>query len=159
MSSRIKNGANVNSYTLIKAIAEELRGLAVEFNVPIVSATQTTRSGYSNSDVGLEDTSESFGLPATADFMFALIKQSDEMADLNQIMVKQLKNRYGDIGFNSKFVIGVDRSKMRLYDVEPEAQNDLLGGPVMDNTKFGSEDYERSLKKKKFDKSAFEGFK
>ena len=159
MSSRIKNGANVNSYTLIKAIAEELRGLAVEFNVPIVSATQTTRSGYSSSDVGLEDTSESFGLPATADFMFALIKQSDEMADLNQIMVKQLKNRYGDIGFNSKFVIGVDRSKMRLYDVEPEAQNDLLGGPVMDNTKFGSEDYERSLKKKKFDKSAFEGFK
>jgi len=135
-SSRIKNGANVNSYTLVKAIAEELRGLAVEFNVPIVSATQTTRSGYSNSDVGLEDTSESFGLPATADFMFALIKQSEEMADLNQIMVKQLKNRYGDPNINSKFIIGVDRGKMRLYDVEQSAQEDLLDGPVIDNTKI-----------------------
>ena len=142
----------------IKAIAEELRGLAVEHDVPIISATQTTRSGYSNSDVGLEDTSESFGLPATADFMFALVKQSETMADLNQIMVKQLKNRYGDPNINSKFVIGVDRSKMRLYDVEQSAQEDLLDGPVMDNTKFGFEDSERS-KPKKFNKSMFEGFK
>jgi len=159
MSSRIKHGANVNSYTLIKAIAEELRGLAVEFNVPIVSATQTTRSGYSNSDVGLEDTSESFGLPATADFMFALVKQSEEMADLNQIVVKQLKNRYGDPNINSRFIVGVDRSKMRLYDVEGSAQEDLLDGPVMDNTKFGNEDNERSKPKSKFNKSMFEGFK
>jgi archaellum biogenesis ATPase FlaH len=159
MSSRIKHGANVNSYTLIKAIAEELRGLAVEFNVPIVSATQTTRSGYSSSDVGLEDTSESFGLPATADFMFALIKQSEEMADLNQIMVKQLKNRYGDPNLNSRFVVGVDRGKMRLYDVEQSAQEDIMDGPVMDNTKFGNEDNERSKPKSKFDRSKFAGFK
>jgi archaellum biogenesis ATPase FlaH len=159
MSSRIKHGANVNSYTLIKAIAEELRGLAVEFNVPIVTATQTTRSGYSNSDVGLEDTSESFGLPATADFMFALIKQSEELADLNQIVVKQLKNRYGDPNLNSRFIIGVDRSKMRLYDVENSAQEDLLDGPVMDNTKFGNEDNERSKPKSKFDRAKFAGFK
>jgi replicative DNA helicase len=159
MSSRIKHGANVNSYTLIKAIAEELRGLAVEFNVPIISATQTTRSGYSNSDVGLEDTSESFGLPATADFMFALIKQSEELADLNQIVVKQLKNRYGDPNLNSRFIVGVDRSKMRLYDVENSAQEDLLDGPVMDNTKFGNEDNERSKPKSKFDRAKFAGFK
>jgi archaellum biogenesis ATPase FlaH len=158
MSSRIKNGANVNSYTLIKAIAEELRGLAVEFNVPIVSATQTTRSGYSSSDVGLEDTSESFGLPATADFMFALIS-TEELQDLNQIMVKQLKNRYSDPGINRRFVLGVDRSKMRLYDVEQSAQQDLLDGPVMDNTKFGQEDFERGLPRPKFDRNKFEGFK
>lgn len=117
----MKMGASVNSYTYIKSIAEELRGLAVEFNVPIVSATQTTRSGYSNSDVGLEDTSESFGLPATADFMFALIT-TEELQQLNQIMVKQLKNRYNDPSQNKKFVIGVDRAKMRLYDVEDTAQ-------------------------------------
>jgi len=159
MSSRMKYGANVNSYTYIKAIAEELRGLAVEFNVPIVSATQTTRSGYSSSDLGLEDTSESFGLPATADFMFALIKQSEELADLNQIVVKQLKNRYGDPNLNSRFIIGVDRSKMRLYDVENSAQEDLLDGPVMDNTKFGNEDNERSKPKSKFDRAKFAGFK
>ena len=159
MSSRIKHGANVNSYTLVKAIAEELRGLAVEFNVPVISATQTTRSGYSNSDVGLEDTSESFGLPATADFMFALIKQSEEMADLNQIVVKQLKNRYNDPGINSRFIVGVDRSKMRLYDVEGSAQEDLMDGPVMDNTKFGNEDNERSKPKSKFDRAKFAGFK
>lgn len=121
-SSRMKMGASVNSYTYIKSIAEELRGLAVEFNVPIVSATQTTRSGYSNSDVGLEDTSESFGLPATADFMFALIT-TEELQQLNQIMVKQLKNRYNDPSQNKKFVIGVDRSKMKLYDVEDSAQD------------------------------------
>ena len=158
LSSRIKNGANVNSYTLVKAIAEELRGLAVEFDVPIVSATQTTRSGYSSSDVGLEDTSESFGLPATADFMFALIS-TEELQDLGQIMVKQLKNRYSDPGINRRFVVGVDRSKMRLYNVEQSAQEDLLDGPVMDNTKFGEEDYERNRPKPKFDRSKFEGFK
>lgn len=158
MSSRIKHGANVNSYTLVKAIAEELRGLAVEFNVPIVTATQTTRAGYTSSDLGLEDTSESFGLPATADFMFGL-QRSEGMDDLSQIVVKQLKNRYSDPGINRRFIIGVDRSKMRLYDVEQVAQKDLLDGPVMDNTKFGQEDYERGLPKKKFDKSMFEGFK
>ena len=158
MSSRIKHGANVNSYTLVKAIAEELRGLAVEFNVPIVSATQTTRSGYSSSDLGLEDTSESFGLPATADFMFGL-STSEEFESLNQILVKQLKNRYNDPGFNRRFMLGIDRSKMRLYDVEQSAQEDLLDGPVMDNTKFGNEDSERSKPKGKFDKKKFEGFK
>ena len=158
MSSRIKHGANVNSYTLIKAIAEELRGLAVEFNVPIVSATQTTRGGYASSELGLEDTSESFGLPATADFMFGLIS-NEQLQSLNQIMVQQLKNRYGDPNINRRFVLGVDRSKMRLYDVEQSAQEDLLDGPVMDNTKFGSEDNERRKPKSKFDRSKFEGFK
>jgi archaellum biogenesis ATPase FlaH len=120
-SSRIKAGANVNSYTYVKSIAEELRGLAVEFGVPIVSATQTTRSGYTNSDPGLEDTSESFGLPATADLMFALIS-SEELETLNQIMVKQLKNRYSDPTTHKRFVLGIDRSKMKLYDVEQDAQ-------------------------------------
>jgi replicative DNA helicase len=131
-SSRLKAGANVNSYTYVKAIAEELRGLAVEFNVPIVSATQTTRSGYSNSDVDLTDTSESFGLPATADFMFALIN-TEELEQLNQIMVKQLKNRYNDPSSNKKFVIGVDRAKMRLYDVEDTAQKIVDSGQVQDD--------------------------
>ena len=137
-SSRTKAiGGSINSYTYIKAIAEELRGLAVEKNVPIVSATQTTRSGFSNSDVGLEDTSESFGLPATADFMFAIIN-SDEMEQLNQLMVKQLKNRYNDPTLYKRFVIGVDRAKMRLYDVEQNAQQDIVDdGPVMDNTAVG----------------------
>lgn len=121
-SSRIKSNGSVNSYTLVKSIAEELRGLAVEFGVPIVSATQTTRSGYSNSDVELTDTSESFGLPATADFMFALIS-SEEMEQLGQIMVKQLKNRYSDPTAHKRFIIGVDRSKMKLYDVEDSAQS------------------------------------
>jgi len=129
-SSRLKMGSSVNSYTYIKSIAEELRGLAVEFNVPIVSATQTTRSGYTNTDVGLEDTSESFGLPATADFMFALIT-TEELQQLNQIMVKQLKNRYNDPTHNKKFVIGVDRSKMRLYDVESHAQDLIDSGQDM----------------------------
>ena len=123
-SARIKPGANVNSYSYIKAIAEELRGLAVEFSVPVVSATQTTRSGFTNSDPGLEDTSESFGLPATADFMFALIS-TEELEQLNQIMVKQLKNRYGDPNNYKRFVIGIDRAKMRLYDVEQSAQVDI----------------------------------
>ena len=123
-SSRIKQGGSVNSYTYIKSIAEELRGLAVENNLPIVSATQTTRSGYSNSDPGLEDTSESFGLPATADFMFALVT-NEELENLNQILVKQLKNRYNDPSLYKRFVVGIDRSKMRLYDVEESAQRDL----------------------------------
>ena len=122
-SSRMKGmGGAINSYSYIKAIAEEIRGLAVEFNVPIVSATQTTRSGYSNSDVGLEDTSESFGLPATADLMFALIS-NEELENLGQILVKQLKNRYNDPSSNKRFIIGVDRSKMKLFDVEQSAQN------------------------------------
>jgi archaellum biogenesis ATPase FlaH len=120
-SSRIKAGANVNSYTYVKSIAEELRGLAVEFGVPIISATQTTRSGFTSSDPGLEDTSESFGLPATADLMFALIS-SEELEALGQIMVKQLKNRYSDPTTYKRFVLGVDRSKMKLYDVEQDAQ-------------------------------------
>ena len=124
-SARFKPGANVNSYTYIKAIAEELRGLAVEHDIPIFSATQTTRGGFISSDVGLEDTSESFGLPATADFMFALIS-SEELEEKNQIMVKQLKNRYNDPTLNRKFIVGVDRSKMRLYDVEQSAQSDLV---------------------------------
>ena len=124
-SSRFKAGSNVNSYTYIKSIAEELRGLAVENDIPIFSATQTTRGGFVSSDVGLEDTSESFGLPATADFMFALIS-SEELEEKNQIMVKQLKNRYNDPTLNRKFIIGVDRSKMRLYDVEQVAQQDLV---------------------------------
>jgi len=123
-SSRFKPGGSVNSYTYVKAIAEELRGLAVEFNVPIVSATQTTRSGYSNTDVELTDTSESFGLPATADFMFALIS-TEELEQLNQLMVKQLKNRYSDLSSNKRFMIGVDRKKMRLYDLEVSAQANI----------------------------------
>ena len=124
-SSRYSKLGNVNSYSYIKAIAEELRGLAVEANVPIVSATQTTRSGFASSDVDLTDTSESFGLPATADLMFALIS-TEELEGLGQIMVKQLKNRYNDPTYNRRFVIGVDRTKMRLYDCEQQAQDDLL---------------------------------
>ena len=124
-SSRYRANANVNSYSYIKAIAEELRGLAVETNVPIVSATQTTRSGYGSSDVELTDTSESFGLPATADLMFALIS-TEELEGLNQILVKQLKNRYNDPTIYKRFVIGIDRAKMRLYDCEQSAQNDLI---------------------------------
>ena len=141
-SSRMKQGANVNSYTYVKAIAEELRGLAVEYNVPILSATQTTRSGYTNSDPGLEDTSESFGLPATADFMFALVS-NEELEQLNQIIVKQLKNRYNDPGFYKRFVIGIDRSKMKLYDVEISAQSGLSDAgtkddkPMFDKSEFG----------------------
>jgi replicative DNA helicase len=157
-SSRMKYGSNINSYMYVKAIAEELRGLAVEFNVPIVSATQTTRSGYSNSDVGLEDTSESFGLPATADFMFALIS-SEEMEGLNQLMVKQLKNRYNDPAMYRRFVVGIDRSKMKLYDVEQDAQEGLIEDkPVMDNSNFGERDSDFYKKKSKFSKKDFEGF-
>ena len=124
-SSRYSKLGNVNSYSYIKAIAEELRGLAVEANVPIISATQTTRSGYGSSDVDLTDTSESFGLPATADLMFALIS-TEELEALNQIMVKQLKNRYNDPTIYIRFVIGVDRAKMILYDCEQKAQDDIL---------------------------------
>lgn len=159
-SSRLKTSANVNSYTYIKVIAEELRGLAVECNVPIVSATQLTRGGFSSSDPGLEDTSESFGLPATADMMVVLTR-SEELDSLKQIMIKQLKNRYNDPNYNKRFVIGVDFTKMRLYNVEQSAQDEIIDDrPVMDKSQFGEQDYERSLKKpKKFNKSAFEGFK
>ena len=145
-SSRFKVSGNVNSYMYIKAIAEELRGLAVETNVPIMSATQTTRSGFSNSDVGLEDTSESFGLPATADLMFALIS-NEELEELNQIAVKQLKNRYNDPTMNKRFVIGIDRAKMKLYDIENSEQDFLADSnqteeitPVFDKTDFGVDD-------------------
>ena len=131
-SARIKPGANVNSYSYIKAIAEELRGLAVEYDVPIVSATQTTRSGFTSSDPGLEDTSESFGLPATADFMFALIS-TEELQQLNQILIKQLKNRYNDPNYFKRFVVGIDRAKMKLYDVEQSAQDDLVDSGQVDD--------------------------
>jgi len=147
-SSRYKSNFSVNSYSYVKAIAEELRGLAVESNVPIVSATQTTRSGYSSSDPDLTDTSESFGLPATADLMFALIS-TEELEQLGQIMVKQLKNRYNDPTMNKRFVIGIDRAKMRLYDVEQSAQKDIL-----DSGQDEEYDYEEKKPKK-----SFEGFK
>ncbi len=124
-SHRIRPGSGANSYTLVKSIAEELRGLAVEYDVPVVSATQTTRSGYGSTDIGLEDTSESFGLPATADLMFALIT-SDELEELDQLVVKQLKNRYNDPTIFKRFVIGIDRSRMKLYDCEQEAQEELI---------------------------------
>jgi len=137
-SSRIKSvGGSVNTYTFVKAIAEELRGLAVEFNLPIMSATQTTRSGYGSSDPGLEDTSESFGLPATADLMLAMVS-NDELNALNQIMVKQLKNRYSDPNMHKRFVIGVDRSKMKLFDVE-DAEHDLIND-VVSGKKIPEED-------------------
>lgn len=140
-SQRLRYGANVNSYTYVKTIAEELRGLAVEYDVPIMSATQTTRSGFTNSDPGLEDTSESFGLPATVDLMFALIS-TEELEELGQIMVKQLKNRYADPSYYKRFVIGVDRAKMKLYDVEISAQQNISDngqddGPVFDKSDFG----------------------
>ncbi len=147
-SSRYKGNLSVNSYSYIKSIAEELRGLAVEMNVPIFSATQTTRSGSTNSDPDLTDTSESFGLPATADLMFALIS-TEELEGLGQIMVKQLKNRYNDPTANKRFVIGIDRSKMRLYDVEQSAQSDIL-----DSGK--DEEYNDEERKPK---KSFEGFK
>ena len=147
-SSRYRAGSNVNSYSYIKAIAEELRGLAVESNLPIVSATQTTRAGFGSSDVELTDTSESFGLPATADLMFALIS-TEELEGLNQILVKQLKNRYNDPTMNKRFVVGIDRAKMRLYDCEQSAQNELV-----DNKQ--DEEYNDEEKKPKKD---FAGFK
>ena len=147
-SSRIKVSANINSYTYVKSIAEELRGLAVEFGVPIVSATQTTRSGFTSSDPGLEDTSESFGLPATADLMFALIS-SEELEALGQMMVKQLKNRYSDPTTHKRFVIGVDRSRMKLYDVEQTAQDGLADAGKQ----------EQQPKQNNFKKKDFSGFK
>jgi replicative DNA helicase len=156
-SSRVKYSANMNSYTYIKAIAEELRGLAVEFNLPIVSATQTTRSGFNNSDVELSDTSESFALPATADLMFALTT-SEELESLGQIMVKQLKNRYNDLAKNKRFVVGVDRAKMKLYDVDQSAQDGIQDDkPLMDKTDFGERDSDFFKKRSKFGKS-FDGF-
>ena len=130
-SSRFKGAQNVNSYMYIKAVAEELRGLAVETNVPIMSATQTTRSGFTSTDIGLEDTSESFGLPATADFMFALIS-NEELEELNQIAVKQLKNRYNDPTIAKRFVLGIDRAKMKLFDVSSTEQ-DLVDSGQEDN--------------------------
>ena len=148
-SSRYRAASNVNSYSYIKAIAEELRGLAVEANLPIVSATQTTRSGFASSDVDLTDTSESFGLPATADLMFALIS-TEELETLNQILVKQLKNRYNDPTIHKRFVVGIDRAKMRLYDCEQQAQDDIL-----DNKK----DEEYNDKEKKPFKKSFAEFK
>jgi len=147
-SHRIRPGAGANSYTLVKSIAEELRGLAVEFDVPIMSATQTTRSGFGSTDIGLEDTSESFGLPATADFMFALIS-SEELEELDQMVVKQLKNRYNDPTVFKRFVIGIDRSRMKLYDCEQDAQEELVDSgtnisddvPVFDRNR-GAEKYQ-----------------
>lgn len=142
-SARLKMGSNVNSYTYVKTIAEELRGLAVEYNVPMLSATQTTRGGFDNTDVGLQDTSESFGLPATVDFMCALIS-TEELEEMNQLMVKQLKNRYNDLNYFKRFVIGVDRSKMKLYNVEVSAQQNISDsgqdrddGPAFDKTSSG----------------------
>ena len=150
-SSRIKAGANINSYTYVKSIAEELRGLAVEFGVPIVSATQTTRGGFTSSDPGLEDTSESFGLPATADLMFALIS-SEELEEMGQIMVKQLKNRYNDPTHFKRFTLGIDRSKMRLYDIEQSSQDGITdSGQDKPLNTFGNRD--------KPQKKSFDGFK
>jgi replicative DNA helicase len=144
-SERYRGNSTVNSYSYIKAIAEELRGLAVEANVPIVSATQTTRSGYGSSDVDITDTSESFGLPATADLMFALIA-TDELEGLGQIMVKQLKNRYNDINMNKRFVVGIDRAKMRLYDCEQSAQDDIVNSGQ--DEEYENEDRKSSRKEK-----------
>jgi len=147
-SSRYRGNSTVNSYSYIKAIAEELRGLAVEANLPIVSATQTTRSGFGSSDVELTDTSESFGLPATADLMFALIS-TDDLEGLNQIMVKQLKNRYNDPTIFKRFMVGIDRAKMRLYDCEQSAQEDIVDSGQ-------EEEYNNDEKKPK---KSFDGFK
>jgi len=147
-SSRMKMGGSVNSYTLVKSIAEELRGLAVEYNVPILTATQTTRSGYNNSDVEITDTSESFGLPATADLMIALVR-SEEMDELNQIMIKQLKNRYSDPTKYRKFVVGIDRNKMKLYDLEESAQ-DLSEQGSQDNNESTTRDFRNNSRSRDF---------
>lgn len=157
VSSRIKASANINSYLYIKAIAEELRGLAVEYNLPIVTATQANRQGISNSDLGLENTADSIGLPMTTDFMAAIIA-TEELEKLGQFLFKQLKNRYNDPSYYKKFVVGVDKSRMRLYNCEQSAQDDLIDDrPVMDNTDFGIEESERG--KKVFDKTKFRGFR
>ena len=151
-SSRIKHGSGVNSYTYIKSIAEELRGLGVEYNVPILSATQTTRGGYDNTDVDITDTSESFGLPATVDLMFALIS-TEELENLNQIMVKQLKNRYNDISYYKRFVVGVDRARMKLYDVEDSAQKNIADSGQDDSPVFDKGAFRQRMKQ------AGDGFK
>ena len=160
-SSRLKYGNTVNSYNYIKSIAEEVRGLAVENNLPICSATQTTRSGFTDTDFGLEDTSESFGLPATADFMFALIS-TEELEELDQILIKQLKNRYSDPGKNKRFVIGIDRAKMKLYDLEESAQRDLVtrNAPKKKKGSWNKKEedppvFDVGIKKKKKDFSEF----
>ena len=155
ISSRMKMGGSVNTYTYVKAIAEELRGLAVENNLPIFTATQTNRTGFTSSDVGLEDTSESFGLPATADFMVAAIS-SEELEGMNQIMVKQLKNRYGDPALHRRFVVGVDRSRMKLYNAENQESiiPSIDDTPVMDNSDFGA-----GLKRERVDKTVFDTWK
>lgn len=151
-SSRLKQGGSVNSYTYIKSIAEEIRGMAVKYNVPILSATQTTRGGYDNTDVGLTDTSESFGLPATVDFMFALIS-TEELENLGQLMVKQLKNRYNDPSYYKRFVIGVDRARMKLFDVEDSAQKNISDAGQDDTPVFDKSDFGKRMK------SVGEGFK
>lgn len=154
ISSRLKMGSNINTYSYVKAISEEFRGLAIEFEVPIVTATQTNREGFVSSDFGMENVAESFGLNATADFILGIIATED-LISLHQLMCKQLKNRYTDMNKNSRFVIGIDREKMRLYDVEQSAQKDLIGSkedndkPLMDKTQFGYQDRERSLSSKK----------
>ena len=155
-SARMKLGASVNSYTYIKSIAEELRGLAVEHNLPILTATQTTRSGFTNTDLGLEDTSESFGLPAAADLMFALIS-TEELEALNQIMVKQLKNRYSDPNYYKRFVIGVDRAKMKLYDVEASAQSNISDKGTQDKDKpaFDNSESGKRIRSEGFDDFQF----
>jgi len=153
MSSRYKQGNSVNSYTVIKAIAEELRGLAVEYNVPIFTATQTNRSGFSSSDVSLEDTSESFGLPATADFMFAIMS-TEELDEQGQVMVKQLKNRYNDLASNRKFVIGIERAKMKLYDVDDEEQMQIISS-AQTVSNIISETFEDKFKKGDADLNAW----
>ena len=150
-SSRFKGGANINSYTIIKSIAEELRGLAVETGVPFMSATQTTRTGFVSSDIGLEDTSESFGLPATADFMFALI-QTEQLQEIGQMQVKQLKNRYNDPTMYKRFVIGVDRNKMRLYDVESQAQEEIVdNGQEQISKVFEEPSFGKKTKEKQYE--------
>ena len=149
-SSRFKGAVSVNSYMYIKAIAEELRGLAVETNVPFLSATQVTRAGYVSSDIGLEDTSESFGLPATADFMFAIIS-NEELDDLNQIAIKQLKNRYNDLTINKRFVLGIDRAKMRLSDVKLSEQSDIVDSGQDDEPMFDKSDFGEKMKAERYD--------
>lgn len=157
ISSRIKQGSQVNTYSYVKAVAEELRGLAVEFKVPIWTATQANRGAFNASDLGLENTSDSIGLPMTVDLMLALIA-TEELDELGQIMIKQLKNRFGDPNINKRFVVGIDRAKMRLYNVEQSAQEEILDGPVFDDSKFGEEEDERKKPKKKFNKDKFKGF-
>jgi len=158
MSSRMKLGSSVNSYTYIKAIAEELRGMAVEYDFPVQTATQVNRTGFTDSDFGLEHTSESFGLPATADFMIALIS-TDELEQLGQLMIKQLgKNRYADSNLHKRFVIGIDKLKMRLYNVEQSAQENIVDDVVFDKSTFGEQEGDRSISGRQFNKERFADF-